>query len=137
MTPSPNIQWSGRRDRTCLRACVPPRRRSLLRSGMKDIGPSGTRGRPLSPYVVVWSALTLVATAFAVPKLVVTTGGHMGTWNLPLTGALAISAWLPFLLRIRQGFFARLLVVSAVLAATVLLGMNLLDILWFGPDPVF
>jgi hypothetical protein len=95
---------------------------------------AATTTRPwYSPYLVAWSALTLIATAIAIPNLVVCAGGHFGTWNLPVTGALAVSAWLPFLVRVRQGVFARVVVRAAVLAATLLLGKNVLDILWAHP----
>ena len=104
---------------------------------MDETGKPNLRSPRYSGYLVLWSAVTLIATGYAVPNLVVTTGGHFGAWNLAVTGALAVSAWLPFLIPVRQGVLARVVVICAVLFTTLLLGRNLLDILWFGSEPLF
>lgn len=83
------------------------------------------------------SLTSLALTIFAILRLTTCACGHLDRSNLLVTGGLAGMAWLPFLIPVRHGLVARIIIIASLILPTLVLGRNLLDILWFGHDPIF
>ena len=63
--------------------------------------------------------------------------GHLGRIALPVTLLSSSLAWYSFVSGKAVNGLPRIVVLIAVIAATLLLFKNVTDILWFGHSPVF